>query len=164
MIIWSIDPNWIIKKGAGAIRVSLLCWGWCWEKGLQPNPAIADAGWSTAEFSVQTALVVWKNNPPKNYGKFFGFVTRLMSTRESQLYTFFSSIPEFEDYSLWNYFISDEFLKKRQIQKYWFSKSHFQWDVLISVALGFKSYERSSPLLRTVAVSGRENLVQILLH
>lgn len=27
MIIWSIDPNWIIKKGAGAIRGSPLCLG-----------------------------------------------------------------------------------------------------------------------------------------
>lgn len=84
---------------------------------MQSNPRTADAGWSTAEFSMQTALVVWKNNPLENYGKFFGFVTRLTSTRVSQLYTFFSSIPEFEDYSLWNYFISDELKKKKDNTK-----------------------------------------------
>lgn len=97
MIIWSIDPNWIIEKGAGAISVSLV-FGDEAREGGEPlsNPLMADAAWSGAESSVPAVLVVWKNNPLENYGKFFGFVTELMSTRQSQLYTFFASIPKSE--------------------------------------------------------------------
>lgn len=114
MIIWSIDPNWIIKKGAG------------------------------------TSLAVWKNNPPENYGKFFGFVTGLTSTKESQLYTFFSSIPDFEAYSFWNYFISDKFTNTKVLVQ----QVTFPMRCANLLALGFKSYERTSPLLRTVSFWG----------
>lgn len=73
----------MLREGGSPSLISVFC-------------GVVDAGWSRAEFSVRTVLVVWKNNPLENYGKFFGFVTALMSTRESQLYTFFSSIPNFE--------------------------------------------------------------------
>lgn len=45
MMIWSIDPNWIIKKGAGVVRFFPSCLGMMLIEGTaKTNPPTADMG------------------------------------------------------------------------------------------------------------------------